>query len=100
MTVIVSIFDIIKLVVLFTVLIASAIFIIVCMIQGWYNTKFKNNCFKCKHYYLRDVASAGDCCWYSCKCNKDINDQHSMNDNYMYRKCNNYKEVKRSDKYE
>lgn len=51
---------------------------------------FKKNCYECKHYYLKDVASYGDACWYGCDINKDIHDQQTMNSKSAYRKCNKY----------
>lgn len=48
------------------------------------------NCYECENYYLKDVAGAGDCCWYKCKIH-NYEDAHSMNDCTMYRKCKNFK---------
>lgn len=74
------------------------IIIIACIIAGvalgirtLYDRKFKQNCMDCQYYYLKDVAGAGDCCWYSCKLHSEYNDRHSMNDDYHYRKCDSFK---------
>lgn len=68
-------------------------------IKAWYDVKFKKNCFDCKYYYLQDVAGAGDCCWYNCKLHSEYHkDRHSMNDRYIYRKCEDFeKEVEKND---
>lgn len=51
--------------------------------------KFKDNCYKCKHYSLYDVASFGDYCRY--RCNKfDRIDEHHMNDSTNYVKCKEF----------
>ena len=69
----------------------AIIMMIVLMINGWFNKKFKKNCFKCKYYELFDVPSAGGKCKY--RCNKyDRMDYHSMNSNAKYMKCKEYEE--------
>ena len=60
--------------------------------KAWYDITFKKNCFKCKYYYLYDVASAGDCSWYKCKKCKEIHDRHSGNTYYRFRKCKEFEE--------
>lgn len=32
-----------------------------------FNKLFRKNCFKCKHWYLHNVASFGDGCEFKCK---------------------------------
>lgn len=73
------------------VIIAFIIGFIIGRIKAWYDSKFKQNCFECKHYYLRNVAGAGDRCWYQCKLHSEFDDTHSFNDHYKYRKCKDFK---------
>lgn len=47
------------------------------------------NCYKCKKYYLHDVASAGDYCYYKCTETGNI-DMHSFNDVYNYKRCKKF----------
>ena len=63
---------------------------IVLKIVNWYNRTFRKNCFECRNYYLSNVASYGDCCWFKCKKHNEFDDRHSMNDRYYYRKCNDF----------
>lgn len=65
--------------------------IIISIITSWFNKKFRQNCYECKHYYLKNVASFGDCCWYACDKDDSIEDRQSMNDRFMYRKCKEFK---------
>ena len=76
------------------------IWLIIIRIKAWYDVKFKKNCFECKHYYLQDVAGAGDCCWYNCRIHSEYHkNRHSMNDNYFYVKCNDFeREVDNNEK--
>ena len=93
--VVITLSEIIKLVVLAILLVAFILFFIISYIKNFIDRKFKHNCFECKHYYLRDVAGAGDCCWYRCKLNKEFDDEHSMNDRYKFRKCKEFEEKER-----
>lgn len=88
--VIITIEDIIGIIFGILIIVSFAIFIFYSIINNWINKHFKKNCFDCKNYYLKDVAGAGDRCWYSCRKNKNIIDTHSMNDSYKYRKCKDF----------
>lgn len=89
--VVVTLSDIIGLIVLGIFIIAIILYGLYLIISSFYNRKFKKNCFECKHYYLQDVAGAGDCCWYNCRIHNEYHkDRHSMNDKCMYRKCKDF----------
>lgn len=52
------------------IVILVVLVLIVLLVQGvinLYRKLFKKNCFKCKHWYLANVASFGDGCDYRCK---------------------------------
>lgn len=70
------------------------IYITISYIIEKYQEKSKKwkDCGKCKFYYLKKVASCGDCCWYGCKLKNDINDIVDGGNGIKYRKCNDYKE--------
>lgn len=98
--IVITLNDIIWLSIVALAVIVFIIWFIICLIKSWYDKMFKKNCFDCKHYYLQDVAGAGDCCWYNCKIHNEYHkDRHSMNDSYIYRKCKDFeKEVDENDK--
>ena len=53
------------------------------------DTKFKKNCFKCKHYNLHSVASFGGSCKYKCAL-KNIYCNHNFNDRVKLTKCKEF----------
>lgn len=65
------------------------LFYIVLEIKFKLDSKFKKNCFKCKHYNLFDVASYGDSCRHKCTL-KERYDSHSINSNYKFVKCKEF----------
>ena len=53
------------------------------------DSKFKKNCFKCKHYKLHSVASFGGVCKYKCSL-KNIYCNHNFNDRVKLTKCKDF----------
>lgn len=58
-------------------------------IKFYLSKRFKNNCFDCMNYRLKDVASVGDGCSYACSVFKNTNN-HKMNDKYNFIKCDKF----------
>ena len=48
---------------------------------------FMKDCYRCKYYYLKDVASAGDLHWMGCKMFKEYRDAHKSSDEEYFRFC-------------
>jgi len=77
-------------------IIVIILLIIICSINNikfQLNCKLKQNCYECKNYKLFDVVSCGDGCRYKCKI-RDRYDYHSMNDEYNFVKCQQFKNKK------
>ena len=53
------------------------------------DSKFKKNCFKCKHYKLHSVSSFGGVCKYKCTL-KNIYCKHNFNDRVKLTKCKEF----------
>ena len=53
--------------------------LIILSIKYKIDSKFKKNCFKCKHYKLHSVSSFGGVCKYKCTL-KNIYCNHNFND--------------------
>ena len=53
------------------------------------DSKFKKNCFKCKHYKLHSVSSFGGKCKYKCTL-KNIYCNHNFNDRVKLTKCKEF----------
>ena len=53
------------------------------------DSKFKKNCFKCKHYKLDSVAPFGGVCKYKCTL-KNIYCNHNFNDRVKLTKCKEF----------
>ena len=53
------------------------------------DSKFKKNCFKCKHYKLHSVSSFGGRCKYKCTL-KNIYCNHNFNDRVKLTKCKDF----------
>ena len=53
------------------------------------DSKFKKNCFKCKHYKLHSVSSFGGVCKYKCTL-KNIYCTHNFNDRVKLTKCKEF----------
>lgn len=53
------------------------------------DSKFKKNCFKCKHYNLHSVSSFGGRCKYKCTL-KNIYCNHNFNDRVKLTKCKEF----------
>lgn len=77
------------------VFIFFVIIILLCLIVGFISNIYKekskkwHNCFECKHYYCRDVASFGGISFDKCKIT-GVEDRHDFNDSVEYRKCKNF----------
>ena len=67
-------------------------FLIILFIKDKIDTKFKKNCFDCKHYKLHSVSSCSNSCIYKCvlknKCFK-----HNFNDRNKLIKCKDYEKL-------
>ena len=63
--------------------------LVVAIIKNKLDSKFKKNCFDCKHYNLFDVASCGNSCRYKCTL-KDRYDYHNMNNKHKFVKCKEF----------
>lgn len=79
-----------ELILIIVVAIIFIIWLVYTVISSFLNI-FKKNCYKCKHYKLYDVASAGDMCWYKCNLKDERDIGTSMNTRYRYVRCKNYK---------
>ena len=53
------------------------------------DSKFKKNCFKCKHYKMDSVSSFGGVCKYKCTL-KNIYCNHNFNDRVKLTKCKEF----------
>ena len=53
------------------------------------DSKFKKNCFKCKHYKLHSVSPFGGSCKYKCGL-KNIYYTHNINDRVKLTKCKDF----------
>ena len=53
------------------------------------DSKFKKNCFKCKHYKLHSVAPFGGSCKYKCTL-KNMYCNHNFNDRVKLTKCKEF----------
>lgn len=89
---VITIGDIIGIIIGIIIITVLALMLIKAIIIDIYFKKSKKwkNCYECENYHLKDVAGAGDRCWYKCKIH-NYEDAHSMNDCTMYRKCKNFK---------
>ena len=53
------------------------------------DSKFKKNCFKCKHYKLHSVSPFGGSCKYKCTL-KNMFCTHNFNDRVKLTKCKEF----------
>ena len=77
-----------KLIVLIPLLLFLLLLFIL-LIKYKIDSKFKKNCFKCKHYKLHSVASFGGVCKYKCNL-KNIYCNHNFNDRVKLTKCKDF----------
>ena len=63
--------------------------LIILSIKYKIDSKFKKNCFKCKHYKLHSVSSFGGVCKYKCTL-KNIYCNHNFNDRVKLTKCKEF----------
>ena len=63
--------------------------LIILSIKYKIDSKFKKNCFKCKHYKLHSVSSFGGVCKYKCTL-KNIYCNHDFNDRVKFTKCKEF----------
>ena len=80
-----------KLIVLIPLLIFLLLlfFLFILSIKYKIDSKFKKNCFKCKHYKLHSVAPSGGNCKYKCTL-KNIYCNHNFNDRVKLTKCKEF----------
>lgn len=77
-----------KLILLIPLLI-SLLLLLILLIKYKIDSKFKKNCFKCKHYKLHSVSSFGGVCKYKCTL-KNIYCIHDFNDRVNLTKCKEF----------
>ena len=77
-----------KLILLIPLLI-SLLLLFILLIKYKIDSKFKKNCFKCKHYKLHSVSSFGGVCKYKCTL-KNIYCKHNFNDRVKLTKCKEF----------
>ena len=77
-----------KLILLIPLLI-SLLLLFILLIKYKIDSKFKKNCFKCKHYKLHSVAPSGGNCKYKCTL-KNIYCNHNFNDRVKLTKCKEF----------
>ena len=77
-----------KLILLIPLLI-SLLLLFILLIKYKIDSKFKKNCFKCKHYKLHSVSSFGGVCKYKCTL-KNIYCKHNFNDRVKFTKCREF----------
>ena len=77
-----------KLILLIPLLI-SLLLLFILLIKYKIDSKFKKNCFKCKHYKLHSVSSFGGKCKYKCTL-KNIYCTHDFNDRVKFTKCKEF----------
>ena len=77
-----------KLILLIPLLI-SLLLLFILLIKYKIDSKFKKNCFKCKHYKLHSVSSFGGKCKYKCTL-KNIYCNHNFNDRVKLTKCKEF----------
>ena len=63
--------------------------LIILSIKYKIDSKFKKNCFKCKHYKLHSVSPFGGSCKYKCTL-KNIYYTHNFNDRVKLTKCKDF----------
>lgn len=66
--------------------------ILVNFILNIFRKLFMKNCCKCRFYYLKDVASAGDKHWNGCRMFKQFEDERSSTSGDKYRFCKFFEE--------
>lgn len=90
---VVTLSDVISIGVMGLLIIGFIIYCIYAIIRTWFNRHFRQNCYKCKHWYLYNVAGSGGICWYKCKqdCIKEQVRQE-FNDQEYYMKCSKFEE--------
>lgn len=81
---------IITTVVIFIVIILFSI--VASFLLNIFRKLFMKNCCKCKYYYLKDVAGAGDKHWNSCRMFKQFVDERSSTSEDKYRFCKFFEE--------
>ena len=64
-------------------------FLFISSIKYKIDSKFKKNCFKCKHYKLHSLSSFGGRCKYKCTL-KNIYCNHNFNDSVKLTKCKEF----------
>ena len=70
-------------------LIISLLLLFILSIKYKIDSKFKKNCFKCKHYKLDSVAPFGGSCKYKCTL-KNMYCNHNFNDRVKLTKCKEF----------
>lgn len=81
--------DLFELMPIIIITVLFVLWIIVTVVSSLLNL-FKKDCYKCKHYDLYDVASAGDLCWYKCDLKEERDVGTSMNTKCKYVRCKNF----------
>lgn len=69
-----------KLLIPVVIILAVILTIVILAIKRKLDSRFKQNCYECKHYRLFDVASCGGRCRYKCGLKNQI--KNDIQDNY------------------
>ena len=80
-----------KLLIPVVIILAVILAIVILAIKRKLDSRFKQNCYECKHYRLFDVASCGGKCRYKCGLKNRI-DYNNINDDEKFIKCNEFEQ--------
>lgn len=76
------------------VLLLCVLMVVIFAIKRIVESKFRQNCYECKHYQLFDVASCGNGCRYKCGL-KGRYDNHNINNGIHFVKCKEFEQKRR-----
>lgn len=80
-----------KLLIPVIIILTIVLITIILLIKSKLDEKFKQDCYKCKHYELYNVASCGGKCTYKCM-KKNKLDYCNINDKKKFIKCEEFKQ--------
>ena len=86
-----------KLLIPVVIILAVILAIVILAIKRKLDSRFKQNCYECKHYRLFDVASCGGKCRYKC-IKKDRYDYCDINDDEKFIKCEDFEQKEREER--
>ena len=86
-----------KLLIPVVIILAVILAIVILAIKRKLDSRFKQNCYECKHYRLFDVASCGGRCRYKCSLKNRI-DYNNINDDEKFIKCEDFEQKEREER--